>query len=84
MRDKWRMHLHSPKRSFPGLAERVKSARTAVGLSQQVTATRAGMSTNRLRDVERYGLATTETISMLARALSIDVDVLLGRKAGSQ
>jgi transcriptional regulator with XRE-family HTH domain len=76
------MHSHSPKRSLPGLAERVKSKRTSAGLSQQVTATRAGMSTNRLRDVERYGLATTDTLVRLARVFEVDVDTLTGRKVG--
>jgi transcriptional regulator with XRE-family HTH domain len=73
------MRLRTSKRSFPGLAERAKSARISAGLSQQVAATRAGMSTNRLRDVERYGLATTDTVTKLARVFSVDVDLLMGR-----
>ncbi len=40
------------------------------------------MSMNRLRDLERYGLATIDTLTKLARALSVDVDFLTGRKAG--
>lgn len=74
------MSLRPPKRNHPGLAERAKAARTALGLSQQVTATRAGMSMNRLRDVERYGLATPDTLRKLSSALSVDFDVLTGRK----
>lgn len=74
------MNLRQSKRSFPGLAERAKARRTGDGLSQQVTATRAGMSINRLRDLERYGLATMDTVTRLARVLSVDVDVLTGRK----
>lgn len=78
-----RMHKRPPKRSFPGLAERAKTLRLERGLSQQVAATRAGMSMNRLRDLERYGLATVETVALLARALGVDVDVLTGRKGGT-
>jgi transcriptional regulator with XRE-family HTH domain len=78
------MHKRPLKRSFSGLAERAKSKRLELGLSQQVAATRAGMSMNRLRDLERYGLATMDTVTKLARALSVDVDYLTGRKAGSQ
>lgn len=72
--------MNLPKRTFPGLAERAKSARIELGLSQQVAATRAGMSTNRLRDLERHGLATLETIALLARVLNVHVDALTGKK----
>lgn len=68
------------KRSIPGLAERLVSLRTASGLSQQVLATRAGISIPRLRDAERFGTATTETLNLLARVLGTSVDALLGRK----
>lgn len=71
------------KRNVPGLAERLVSLRQASGLSQQVLATRAGISIPRLRDAEHYGAATTETLNLLARALGIDVDAPLGRKSGS-
>ncbi len=75
------MRLHLAKRSVPGLAERLASLRKARDVSQQVLATRAGMSIPRLRDAERFGTATTETLNLLARALGVEVDVLLGRKA---
>lgn len=78
------MNQRPPKRNHPGLAERAKTKRLELGLSQQVAATRAGMSMNRLRDLERYGLATIDTVTKLARALSVDVDYLTGRKADSQ
>lgn len=68
------------KRSVPGLAERLVSLRHARGLSQKVLATRASISIPRLRDAERLGAATTETLNLLARALGTDVDVLLGRR----
>ena len=68
------------KRSVPGLAERLLALREAHGLSQQVLATRAGISIPRLRDAERFGAATTETLRLLARALAVDVDALTGRK----
>lgn len=77
------MHQRPPKRSIPGLAERAKSKRLELGLSQQVAATRAGMSMNRLRDLERHGLATMDTVARLARALGVDVDTLTGRKGGT-
>lgn len=77
------MNQRPPKRSFPGLAERAKSMRLGFGISQQVAATRAGMSMNRLRDLERYGLATIDTLTKLARVLGVDVDALTGRKAGA-
>lgn len=69
------------KRIIAGLAERVVSLRRGAGLSQQVFATRAQISTNRLRDVETYGAATTETLNRIARVLSIPVDDLLGHKS---
>jgi transcriptional regulator with XRE-family HTH domain len=75
------VHTQTPKRNVPGLAERLTSLRRACGLSQQVLATRAGISIPRLRDAERFSAATTETLNLLARALGTDVDVLLGRKA---
>ena len=74
------MSLRSTKRSIPGLAERVRALRTKLGLSQQVAATRAAMSTNRLRDLERHGLATTETLGRVAKVLGVHVDDLTGRK----
>ena len=36
---------------------------------------------NRLRDLERHGLATLDTVAKLARVLGVDVDTLTGRKA---
>lgn len=69
------------KRSVPGLAERLALLRKARSLSQQVLATRAGISIPRLRDAERFSTATTETLNLVARALGVEVDVLLGRKA---
>ncbi len=38
------------------------------------------MSMNRLRDLERYGLATIDTLTRLARVLGLSVDELSGRK----
>jgi transcriptional regulator with XRE-family HTH domain len=82
MRHRWRMS-QPPKRRIEGVAERAKSRRLQRKLSQQVTATRAGMSINRLRDLERYGLATPDTLARLARALETSVDELTGRKGGA-
>jgi transcriptional regulator with XRE-family HTH domain len=62
------------------LAERLEVLRQAQRLSQQVLATRAGISIPRLRDAERFGAATPETLALLARALGMDVDTLLGRR----
>ena len=73
------MPKHIGKRNIPGLADRLTSLREARSISQQVLATRAGISIPRLRDAERFGNATTETLNLLARVLSIDVDVFTGR-----
>jgi transcriptional regulator with XRE-family HTH domain len=62
----------------------VKEQRGALSLSQQVFATRAGMSTNRVRDLERYDLATLDTLTRLARVLGVDVDEFTGRKRGAR
>lgn len=74
------MHLRHPKRTIPGLAERARSMRLEQGLSQQVAATRAGISTNRLRDLESHSLATIDTVMRIARVLGVDVDTLTGRR----
>src|SRR3954468_7766273 len=76
------MRTRTGKRNIEGLAERLITLREAAGLSQQVLATRAGISIPRLRDAERFGAATTETLNLLARVLGTDVDVLLGRRPG--
>lgn len=78
------MHIHMGKRSVPGLGERLVALRKSRGFSQQVLATRAGISIPRLRDAERLGAATTETLTLLAQALATDVDTLLGRKEGTR
>ena len=75
------MHKRITKRSVPGLAERLLSLREGRSLSQQVLATRAGISIPRLAEVERYSTATTETLTLLARALGVSVDELRGRGA---
>lgn len=79
-----RMLKRTHRRNIPGLAETLVSLRQAAGLSQQVLATRAGISIPRLRDAETHGLATTETLNLLAQALATDVDTLLGRKEGTR
>ena len=73
------MHMHPRRRGVPGLADRLMALRRSVGLSQQVLATRAGISIPRLRDAELHGLATTETLTLLARTLGVSVDTLTGR-----
>lgn len=77
------MAISPRKRSLPGLAERLVSLRKAAGLSQQVLATRAGISIPRLRDAERLGAATTETLTLIAKVLRTDVDTLLGHKGAA-
>lgn len=69
------------KRNITGLGERLSALRVKSGLSQQVLATRAGISIPRLRDAERFGAATTETLNLLAKALGVTVDDLAGRSA---
>ncbi len=71
------------KTPIPGLGPRIVELRHSLGLSQQVLATRAGLSIPRLAEAERYGAATTSTLNALARALRISVDELTGRKAGA-
>jgi transcriptional regulator with XRE-family HTH domain len=72
------MHQHLRRRIVPGLGERLTALRRAAGLSQQVCATRAQISTNRLRDAETYDAATTATLNQLARVFGVGVDALLG------
>lgn len=74
------MLMRTRKRSVQGLSERVAFLRGRAGLSQQVLATRAGISIPRLADAERHGLATTETLMLIARALGLDVDDVAGRR----
>lgn len=69
------------KRNIAGLGERLSALRVKSGLSQQVLATRAGISIPRLRDAERFGTATTETLNLLARVLGVTLDDLAGRSA---
>lgn len=76
--------MHSHKRSIPGLGARLIALRKSRGLSQQVLATKAGISIPRLRDAECFNAATTETLNLLAQALATDVDTLLGRKEASR
>ncbi len=71
------------KKPVPGLGPNVVALRLAQGLSQQVLATRAGLSIPRLGDLERYGAATTATLNAIARALNVTVDELTGRKPGA-
>ena len=71
------------KRIVPGLSERLVNLREALGLSQQVLATRAGISIPRLSHAERFGAATTETLTLLARVLGVRVDALTGRSGTS-
>lgn len=73
------MQKPNSMRSVPGLGERVVALRDARSLSQQVLATRAGISIPRLAHVERYGAATTETLVRVAKALGVSVDDLTGR-----
>lgn len=67
------MHARTRKRSFPGLSSRLGTLRGARGLSQQVLATQAGISIPRLRDAERFGVTTVETLQLLAQVLGVDV-----------
>lgn len=73
------IHRRVKQRIVPGLAERLRTLREAQGLSQQVLATRAGISIPRLGSAERFDAATTETLTLLARALKVSVDDLVGR-----
>ena len=72
------------KTAIPGLGSRILELRHSLGLSQQVLATRAGLSIPRLAEAERYGAATTATLNALARVFEVSVDELTGRKAGGQ
>ena len=78
------MHRRSRKNHCPEVAPLAVKFRKDAQLSQQVLATRAGISIARLRDLELYGAATTETLNLLARVLGITVDELTGRKGGDR
>jgi transcriptional regulator with XRE-family HTH domain len=69
------------KKTIPGLGLRLRQLRAERALSQQVLATRAGISIPRLREAEQYNAATTSTLARLARALALDLDRLVGRTA---
>jgi transcriptional regulator with XRE-family HTH domain len=73
------VNQHLRRRIVPGLGERIAALRVALGLSQQVCATRAQISTNRRRDAETYDAATTATVNQLARVFGVPADELLGR-----
>ena len=63
------------------IAERVKNARTAQGLSMSELARRAGVSTGVISRIESIGLRANpsiNTVYTLARILSVSVDWLLG------
>lgn len=63
------------------IAERVKNARTAQGLSMSELARRAGVSVGVISRIESIGLRANpsiNTIYTLARILSVSVDWLLG------
>lgn len=69
------------KKLIPGLGQRVRTSRNRLGISLQVAATRGGITTNTWTTAERHDLATTRTLNRIARALSVEVDALTGRKA---
>lgn len=63
------------------IAERVKSARTAQGLSMSELARRAGVSVGVISRIESIGLRANpsiNTVYTLARILAVSVDWLLG------
>lgn len=72
------------KMPVPEIAPIAVGFRKDSQLSQQVLATRAGISIARLRDLELYGAATTDTLNRLARVLGVTVDELTGRKSGNR
>lgn len=70
------MQTEQPDRHF--LASRVKSRRIALGLSQEVLATRAGFARSTLSKIENGNLSPTfELLLKLARGLGTDLAELL-------
>lgn len=68
----------SQKRHFSRLPARLAALRGSSGRSQSTLATLAGVSIPRLRDAERFGLATEETLRLLAATLGVTVVDLTG------
>lgn len=60
----------------------VRAARERAGLTQLELAIRTRLSLSTLRNAER-GLSTKATLNAIARALSVSVDELTGRRAGA-
>jgi transcriptional regulator with XRE-family HTH domain len=75
-----RMPMRISKMNIPGLAERAKTLRHSIGLSQQIVATKAGISPNRLRDLETQSIATLDTIAKVAAALGVGPEFLIGAR----
>lgn len=61
----------------------MKDLRNRQGLTLQVAATRGGTTPQTLVQLERHDLATARTLNCVAKALGVEVDLLLGRKAGA-
>ena len=64
-------------------SQRVRSLRTAAGLTQQQLATAAGLSVSLVAQIEQgtTGDPKLSTATALADALSVSLDVLAGRQA---
>ena len=67
----------------PKLAGVIEEARNRAGLTKFKLAVRAGLSLQTVRTACQ-GIATTRTLTALARALGVEVDTLTGRKAGER
>ncbi len=66
----------------PKLARVIEEARIRAGLTKYRLAIRAGLSLNTVR-IACQGIATTRTLSCIAKVLDVSVDDLVGRKAGA-
>lgn len=65
----------------PNLAGVIEEARKRAGLTKFKLAIRSGLSLGTVR-LASQGIATTRTLTAIARALGVDVDSLAGRRAG--
>lgn len=66
----------------PKLAGVIEEARKRAGLTKYRLAVRSGLGLQTVRSA-CLGIATTRTLTAIARTLGVDVDALTGRKAGA-
>ncbi len=76
------MGNQTTKQRHIGMGQRARRRRLAAGISLQQAATRGATTPQTWIQLERYDLATTQTINKVARVLGVNVDELTGRIGG--